>query len=236
MTHSLSISCSGKGVIFLTVQDIFSPGASIARSLFMPDAAPWEPLGGIERFIMDVGPHLGDDYYSPADGVWIALDAKIASSVCITGPCIIDHGTELRHGAFIRGRAVIGRGCVVGNSTEIKNSILLDGAQAPHFNYVGDSILGAGAHIGAGVITANVKCDKKSVTVHLPEGEIQTGLRKLGALIGDGAEIGCGTVLCPGAVIGPGAVVYPMSRVRGHVPGSHIYKSRNDIVKKHSMG
>lgn len=193
---------------------------------------PWELPSHIGEYILRIGPTLSDAYERRGEDVWIARDARIAPSAMITGPCIIDNGAELRHGAFIRGRALIGKNCVVGNSTEIKNSLLLDGAQAPHFNYVGDSILGHRAHIGAGVITSNIKNDKQPVSISHPGGRVQTGLRKLGALIGDNAEVGCGSVLCPGAIIGQSASIYPLCRVRGWVPAGHIFKSPENIIQK----
>ena len=218
----------------LSVERLFAPGHSIAWELFEKAAYPWEALDELSGFIEEAGPTLGEDFERRGEAIWVARDADIAPTAFIDGPCIIDRGAQLRHGAFIRGRAVIGKGCVVGNSTEIKNSILMDGAQAPHFNYVGDSVLGWRAHIGAGVITSNIKCDKTPVTVAYPGGRLRTGLRKLGAMIGDGAEIGCGSVLCPGAVVGCGALVYPLCRVRGWMPGGHILKEDCRIYEKHA--
>jgi len=162
-----------------------------------------------------------DDSYSRCGDIWIARDAAVSPTASITGPCIIDHGAEIRHCAFIRGSVIVGRGCVAGNSTEIKNSILFDGAQAPHFNYVGDSIMGFRSHMGAGVITSNLRSDRKNV---ISQG-VATGMRKLGAMIGDRAEIGCGAVLCPGSIVGRDSIVYPCCAVRGSVPDGHIYKS-----------
>lgn len=219
----------------LHMEGLFAPGHSIAWALFEKAAYPWEALADLGIFIERIGPTLGGDFERLDEGVWAARDADIAPTAFIAGPCIIDRGAQLRHGAFVRGRAVIGKGCVVGNSTEIKNSILMDGAQAPHFNYVGDSVMGFRAHIGAGVITGNIKCDKTPVAVSYPGGRVQTGLRKLGAMIGDGAEIGCGCVLCPGAVVGRGATVYPLCRVRGCVPGGHIFKDECRIFEKRMM-
>lgn len=219
----------------LSVERLFAPGHSIAWELFEKAAYPWEALADLSGFIERIGPALGVDFERRGEAIWVARDADIAPTAFIAGPCIIDRGAQLRHGAFIRGRAVIGKGCVVGNSTEIKNSILMDGAQAPHFNYVGDSVLGCRAHIGAGVVTSNIKCDKTPVAVAYPGGRLHTGLRKLGAMIGDGAEIGCGSVLCPGTVVGREATVYPLCRVRGYVPGGHILKEECRIFEKHAM-
>ncbi len=207
--------------------DLFDFSRTIAAPLFSEKAYPWEALRSLQSFIYETGESLTDEYIRTGD-IWIARDAVVAPTACISGPCIIDHGAEIRHGAFIRGSVIIGKNCVVGNSSEVKNSILFDGAQAPHFNYVGDSILGFKAHIGAGVITSNLKSDKTSVTVC----GIDTGLRKLGALIGDHAEIGCGAVLCPGTMIGRNSTVYPLSMVRGCVPPGYIYKSAENIVVK----
>ena len=173
----------------------------------------------------------GDDFFDAGDGIMIHNSAKVAPSAFISGPCIIDAGAEVRHCAFIRGNAVIGKGAVAGNSTEVKNAIMFDGAQAPHFNYVGDSILGHRAHLGAGAITSNLKSDGKPVVIKLSE-PILTGRRKLGAFIGDGAEIGCGAVLCPGSVIGRGAVIYPLCVVRGVIGDNIIYKGTGNAVRK----
>ena len=217
-----------KGVICLTTDRLFDIDRTIAAELFSGADYPWQALERLGGFIETLGAGLDECEYERRGNVWIARDARVASSAQITGPCIIDRGAEVRHCAFIRGRALIGKGCVVGNSTEIKNSLLFDGAQAPHFNYVGDSILGYRSHIGAGVITSNVKCDCTNVNAC----GVETGMRKLGALIGDFAEIGCGAVLCPGSVVGRYATVYPLSLVRGWVPEDSIFKSPEYIVRK----
>ena len=166
------------------------------------------------------------------DYVWAAKTARIAKSAYLGGPCIIGPGTEVRHGAFIRGAALVGEGCVVGNSVELKNCVLFDGAQVPHFNYVGDSVLGWKAHLGAGAVTSNVKSDKSLVVVKAAGEELPTGRKKVGAMVGDGAEVGCNSVLCPGSVLGRGAQVYPTSCVRGYVPENHIYKAAGNIVAR----
>lgn len=195
---------------------------TIARELFADKKEAKEALPLIKAYIYEKGPTLPDDIFeNPAPGVWIARSAKVAENATINGPCIIDEGSEIRHCAFIRGSAIIGKNCVVGNSTEIKNSILFDGVQVPHFNYVGDSVLGYKAHFGAGVITANVRSDKANVCENF---------RKLGAIVGDYAEIGCNSVLCPGSIVGRESIVYPLSRVRGVVPEKSIYKSEDNIV------
>lgn len=192
----------------------------------------WQAFSGLKDFINSLGKSLGSGYVKCGDNIWIHKTAVIAPSAHIGESVIIGADTEVRHCAYIRGGALVGCGCVVGNSTEIKNSILFDGVQVPHFNYVGDSILGYKAHLGAGAVTSNVKSDKSPVKAHTCGAIENTGLKKLGALVGDFAEIGCNSVLNPGAVIGNGAVVYPLSSVRGYVPPDTIYKSKNEIIKK----
>jgi NDP-sugar pyrophosphorylase family protein len=197
---------------------------TIATEIFTGKEHPRDVLPDIKEFIMKLGASLPvDKFDNPVPGVWIARSAKVADNASISGPCIIDEYCEVRHCAYIRGSAIIGKGAVVGNSTEIKNSILFDGVQVPHFNYVGDSVLGYKAHFGAGVITANVRSDKANVC---------EGFRKLGAIVGDYAEIGCNSVLCPGAIVGKNSIVYPLSRVRGSVPENSIFKAQDDIVRR----
>ena len=204
-----------------------------AAALFTGLKYPWEALDAIGDFILKLGPTLPEDEFDhPAEDVWIAKDAKVFPTAYIAGPCIIDHGTEVRHCAFIRGKALVGQNCVVGNSVELKNVILFDNVQTPHYNYVGDSILGYKAHMGAGSITSNVKSDRSNVTVKAGERTIETGRRKFGAVIGDQAEIGCNTVLNPGTVVGRASTVYPVSCVRGLVPAYAIYKDADNIVFK----
>ena len=194
---------------------------------------PWEALGGIGDFILALGPTLNpEDYDHPAENVWIAKDAEIYPNNYIKGPCIIGRGTEVRPGAFIRGNALVGDNCVVGNSTELKNVILFDNVQVPHYNYVGDSILGYKAHMGAGSITSNVKSDKTLVVVKNGVEAIETGRKKIGALLGDRVEVGCNSVLNPGTVVGRDSNIYPLSSVRGVVPANSIYKAKDDIVLK----
>ena len=194
---------------------------------------PWQALAGISGFILSLGSTLSaEEYDHPSEVVWIAKSAKVAPTASITGPCIIGPETEVRHCAFIRGKALIGAGCVVGNSTELKNVILFDQAKVPHYNYVGDSILGFQAHMGAGSITSNVKSDKTLVVIRDGEERFPTGLKKVGAMLGDRAEIGCNTVLNPGTVIGRDSSVYPTSCVRGTVPASSIFKDQAHIVPK----
>ena len=191
----------------------------------------WEGLPGIGEMIPELGKTLGEDFVEIAPQVWVHKTAKIAPTASITGPCIIGADTEVRHCAFIRGRALVGDGCVVGNSVELKNVILFDKVQVPHFNYVGDSILGYRAHMGAGSVTSNVKSDRSLVVVHAHP-EIPTGLKKFGALLGDHVEVGCNSVLNPGCVVGRNSSIYPVSNVRGVVPADSIYKTAGNIVKK----
>lgn len=193
---------------------------------------PWEALGGIKGLILKLGESLGEDYRQLAPQVWVHETAVIAPTAYLGAPCIIGPGTEVRHCAFIRGSALVGGNCVVGNSVELKNVILFDNVQVPHYNYVGDSILGYKAHMGAGSITSNVKSDKTLVEVKSAEGCIETGLKKFGAMLGDCVEVGCNSVLNPGTVIGKGASVYPTSSVRGFVPGNCIYKGPGDVVAR----
>lgn len=194
---------------------------------------PWEVLDKLKSFILELGQTLPEEEYDhPQPDVWIAKDALIFGSAYIKGPCIIGHGTEVRHCAFIRGSALVGDGCVVGNSTELKNVILFDGVQVPHFNYVGDSVLGYKAHMGAGAITSNVKSDKTDVAVKDGDECLATGRRKLGAILGEFVEVGCNSVLNPGTVIGRNTNIYPLSSVRGVIPADSIYKTGGEIVKK----
>lgn len=192
---------------------------------------PWEALGGIKEMILSLGQTLGEDYTETQKNVWVHKTATVAPTAYLGAPCIIGPGTEVRHCAFIRGGALVGENCVVGNSTELKNVILFDNVQVPHYNYVGDSILGYKAHMGAGSVTSNVKSDKSPVVIHGPQ-EIPTGIKKVGAMLGDFVEIGCNSVLNPGTVIGRNSNVYPTSCVRGVIPENSIYKDCNTIVAK----
>ena len=207
---------------------------TLAKPLFEETAHPWEVLPKIKDFILSLGPTLDPKVYEDrGDQVWIAKTAKIYPNTYIAGPTIIGPETEVRPGAFIRGSALVGAGCVVGNSTELKNCILFDKVQVPHYNYVGDSILGNYAHLGAGCICSNVKTDKSPVVVHGYDGtNYPTGLKKFGAILGDHADVGCNSVLCPGTVLFPYANIYPISRVRGAVPARHIYKDPDHIVPR----
>ena len=216
-----------------TITDLLDLSHTIAAGLFEGRTYPWEVLGGIKDFILALGSTLPEEEYDhPAEGVWIAKDATVFPSAYIGAPCIIDHGAEVRHCAFIRGSAIVGKGCVVGNSVELKNVVLFDSVQTPHYNYVGDSILGYKSHMGAGSITSNVKSDKTLVVVKSGAERIETGLKKFGAILGDNVEVGCNSVLNPGSVLGRGVSVYPTSSVRGVIPAGHIYKSADEIVER----
>ena len=193
---------------------------------------PWEALEGLKNFILTCGAALGSEYEEIRPQVWVHKTAKIAPTAYLGAPCIIGAETEVRHCAFIRGSALVGDGCVVGNSVELKNAVLFDCVQVPHFNYVGDSILGYRSHMGAGSVTSNVKSDKSLVEVRLGKEKIQTGLKKFGAMLGDFVEVGCNSVLNPGTVIGRHTNIYPLSAVRGYVPAASIYKKADEIVPK----
>ena len=216
------------------VKDLFDLDKTIASGLFDGVEYPWEILGKIKEFIIALGKTLPSDKFdNPSENVWIAKSASVAPTAFIGSPCIIDENAEIRHCAFIRGSAIIGKGTVVGNSTELKNSVLFDSVQVPHFNYVGDSVLGYKSHIGAGGVTSNVKSDKTLVTVKADGEKIETGLKKFGAMLGDYVEVGCNSVLNPGTVIGRHSNVYPTSCVRGYVPSESIWKNDGTVVKKH---
>ena len=193
---------------------------------------PWEALDGIQNLILELGATLGEEYTEVSPQVWVHNTAKIAPTAYLGAPCIIGENTEVRHGAFIRGSALVGDGCVVGNSVELKNVILFDGVQVPHYNYVGDSILGYKAHMGAGSITSNVKSDKSLVSIKNGEEILPTGRKKVGAILGDYVEVGCNSVLNPGTVIGRGSQIYPLSCLRGVIPENSIVKTGGIIVKK----
>ena len=215
------------------VSDFLDTEHTIAKYMFESVKNPWEVLPGIGVFIEALGPNLPpDEFEQRGDNVWISKSATIAPTAYIGGPCIIDAGTQVRHCAFIRGNAIIGKDCVIGNSTEIKNSIIFDGVQIPHYNYVGDSILGHKSHLGAGAITSNVKNDNSNVEVKFPLGKIDTKLRKFGAVIGDFTQVGCNTILNPGTVIGRNVSIYPLSNVRGVINENMIYKANGKIVQK----
>ena len=221
-----------------SIAELLDLEETIAKDLFTGKTYPWEVLPLIHDFILELGPTLPEEEFEHREGdIWIAKDAVIWPTVSLTGPCIIDHGAQLRQCAFVRGNAIIGAGAVVGNSTELKNVVLFNKVEAPHYNYVGDSILGFHAHMGAGSITSNIKSDRKNIVIKgLDEqGEpefLETGMRKIGAILGDRCEIGCGTVLNPGSLVGRDSIVYPLSGVRGIVPGRSIYKAAGKIAQR----
>jgi len=217
----------------IKVGDLFDLTKTIASGVFDGIEAPWQALPRLTKFILELGESLPESAYERREGgIYIARSAKIYPSAYLQGPLIIDEGAEVRHCAFIRGSAIVGKGAVVGNSTELKNCLLFDKVQVPHFNYVGDSILGYKAHMGAGAITSNVRSDKKLVRVHAAGGDIETGLKKFGAMLGDEVEVGCNTVLNPGVVLGRGVWVYPGSLVRGVVPAMHVWKDGGRIAPR----
>ena len=218
---------------FYKTENLYDRQQTIAAGYLFRFTYPWEALSSLGEAIMALGDTLSsDEFLHPAPYVWISKEAKVAPSASITGPCIIDRGAEIRHCAFIRGNALVGQDAVVGNSTELKNVLLFNGVQVPHYNYVGDSILGYKAHLGAGAITSNVKSDKSLVVVKTPDGEIETDRKKVGALIGDFVEVGCNSVLNPGTVLGRGCMIYPTSCVRGAIPPNSIFKTGDEIISK----
>jgi len=217
-----------------SVENLYTLSETIAAEIFENVTYPWEVLPKIKDFIVKLGNTLpADKFEKRGDDIWIAKSAKVFDSAYIAGPCIIDEDAEIRQCAFIRGNAIVGKGAVVGNSTELKNVILFNKVQVPHYNYVGDSILGFKSHMGAGSITSNVKSDKKLVVVKNGKDDtVETGLKKFGAMLGDNVEVGCGSVLNPGTVIGKETNIYPLSSVRGCIPARHIFKDKDHIVEK----
>lgn len=215
------------------IKNLYELKETIAAEVFEGAEYPWEILPKIKEFIIKLGNSLPSDRYDRVgENIWVAKSATVAPTACINGPAIIDEEAEIRHCAFIRGSAIVGKGAVVGNSTELKNVILFNKVQVPHYNYVGDSILGFKSHMGAGSITSNVKSDKTLVVVRCNGEECHTGLKKFGAMLGDCVEVGCNSVLNPGTVIGRGSNIYPTSMVRGYVPADSIYKNRTEIAAK----
>ena len=216
----------------VSIRDLYDLSHTMAASYLEGFTYPWEALRGIKDLIVQLGEQLDPAQYEErAEQVWVHKTAKIAPTAFLGAPCIIGADTEVRHGAFVRGSALVGQGCVVGNSVELKNVILFDSVQVPHYNYVGDSILGYKSHMGAGSITSNVKSDKSLVVIHTKE-PIETGIKKVGAMLGDFVEVGCNSVLNPGTVVGRCSNIYPLSCVRGVIPENHIYKDKNNIVRK----
>ena len=215
------------------IKNLYDLDNTIAKELLESVTYPWEALAQINDFILKIGPTLDKEKYEKVgEDVWIAKSATVAPTAYIKGPAIIGENAEIRHCAFIRGKAIVGENAVVGNSTELKNVILFNRVQVPHYNYVGDSILGYKSHMGAGSITSNVKSDKKLVVVKDGIEKIETGIKKFGAMLGDNVEIGCGSVLNPGTVVGRNTNIYPLSSVRGVVPENSIYKNKNEIIEK----
>ncbi len=217
----------------LRVEDLLDLSKTIAGGIFEGLEYPWEALPKIKEFILQLGAMLDESVYEKrGEDVWIAKSAKIAPTAYINGPVIICPNAEVRHCAFIRGSAIVGEGAVIGNSTELKNCIIFNEAQVPHYNYVGDSILGYKAHLGAGSITSNLKSDKSLVTIPEGDGRLGTGLKKFGAIVGDNVEVGCNSVLNPGTVVGRNTNIYPLSMVRGVVEENSIYKKKGEVAEK----
>ena len=217
----------------ITIENLYDLKETIAADLFTEAEYPWEVLPRIHDFILELGKRLPEEIYEKrGEDIWVAKNAKVAPTACLNGPLIIDEEAEIRHCAFVRGNAIVGKGAVVGNSTELKNVVLFNKVQVPHYNYVGDSILGYKSHMGAGSITSNVKSDKTLVVVKSPYGNIETGLKKMGAMLGDNVEVGCNSVLNPGTVISRCSNVYPTSMVRGFIEPNSIYKKQGEIVSK----
>ena len=215
------------------ITSLYTLSETIAAPLLERYEYPWEALAQIKSFILELGSSLPEDRFEKrGEDIWVARSASVAPTACLNGPCIVDEDAEVRHCAFVRGSAIIGKGAVVGNSTELKNVILFNKVQVPHYNYVGDSILGYRAHMGAGSITSNVKSDKTLVVVRCEGKECHTGLKKFGAMLGDNVEVGCNSVLNPGTVIGRSSNIYPLSMVRGYVPENSIFKNADEIVTK----
>lgn len=217
----------------LKIKNLYNLDETIAKDIFAGKEYPWEVLPYIGEYIKELGSTLPtDEYDKVGEDIWIAKSAKVAKTAYINGPCIIGKNTEVRHCAFIRGNALVGEGCVVGNSTELKNVIIFNCVQVPHYNYVGDSVLGYKSHMGAGSITSNVKQDKTLVTVNINGTKVDTGLKKFGAMLGDNVEVGCNSVLNPGTVVGRHSNIYPLSMVRGYIAADSIYKKSGEIVAK----
>ena len=214
------------------ITELYDLDHTLAKTYLEKFEYPWEALAGIKELIIELGKKLNEDFVEVSENVWIHKDAKVYPSACIEAPTIIGANTEVRHCAFIRGSALIGENCVIGNSCELKNVIIFDNVQVPHYNYVGDSILGYYSHMGAGSITSNFKSDKREIVVHDLDENFITGRRKIGAMLGDYVEVGCNSVLNPGTVVGRNTNIYPVSRVRGTIPADSIYKDENTIVQK----
>ena len=218
----------------IKILDLFDLEHTVAKELFLKYEYPWQVLSEIGDFIKEYGKNLSKDEYDEiSENVWVSKGAKIAPTAYIEGPVIIGKGSEVRHGAYIRGKALVGENCVVGNSVELKNVIIFDNVQVPHYNYVGDSVLGYRSHMGAGSITSNIKQDRKNIVIKAGEEAFETGLRKIGAMLGDFVEIGCNCVLNPGSIVGKNTNVYPLSNVRGFIPENSIYKRLGEVTEKY---
>ena len=213
--------------------NLYDLNETIAKDFLANYTYPWEALPKISEFIIELGNTLSDEFENKGENIWIHKDSKIAPTACLNGPLIVCKDAEIRHCAFVRGSAIVGEGAVVGNSTELKNVILFNKVQVPHYNYVGDSILGYKAHMGAGSITSNVKSDKLLVVVKDDDEKIETGIKKIGAMLGDNVEVGCNSVLNPGTVVGRNSNIYPCSSVRGVIKENSIYKNKSEIVSKY---
>lgn len=215
------------------ISNLYDLEQTIAKDLFEGATYPWEVLGRISSFIRELGPKLDADRFEQrGEDIWVAKSAKVAPTAFLNGPLIIDEEAEIRHCAFVRGSAIIGRGCVIGNSTELKNAVIFNSVQVPHYNYVGDSVLGYKSHMGAGSITSNIKSDRTVVVIKDQTMQLETGLKKIGAMLGDYVEVGCNSVLNPGTVIGRCSNIYPLSSVRGVIPANSIYKNRSEVAEK----
>ena len=215
------------------ISNMYTLEETIAKDYLAQFTYPWEALAGIGDYIKELGKTLNPDVYEQkGEDIWVAKSAAVAPTACLNGPLIIDEDAEIRHCAFVRGSAIVGKGSVVGNSTELKNDIIFNSVQVPHYNYVGDSILGFRAHMGAGSITSNVKSDKKLIVIKGPDGNVETGIKKIGAFLGDNVEVGCGSVLNPGTIVGRESNIYPLSSVRGFIPACSIYKKQGEVVTK----
>ena len=215
------------------IEVLFDLEKTMAGEYLKKFAYPWEVLKGLGELIVELGQSLPqEEYQRVGENIWIHKSVVIPPTVCLTGPMIVGEGSELRHCAYFRGNVLVGKNAVVGNSCEVKNSIIFDGAQTPHYNYIGDSIIGYKSHLGASSLTSNVKSDKALVKIHFEDGDVETGMKKVGAIVGDGTEVGCGSILNPGTIIGKNANIYPLSSVRGCVDANCIYKCQGEIVNK----
>lgn len=221
--------------MMIKINDLYNLEKTISKELLKSKEYPWEIFKDIGKHVIELGKTLPlENFNKIGENIWIAKSVKLSKTAEIIGPCIIDANAEIRHCAFIRGNVIVGKNCVVGNSTELKNSILFDNVEVPHFNYIGDSIIGYKSHFGAGALTSNMKSDKSLINIKMIKGDkkVCTNLKKLGAIIGDNVEVGCNTVLCPGTIVGKNTNIYPLSLVRGEIGANKIYKNKNEIIEK----